>query len=184
MLPGRCLVLANCLTYDCVFEKRVLTYWEIWENRRNTDYSYMDDFIVPMENYYIFGKVRSFPFQKYIVCHAYYEDNHSSGCNQDFPFFPQISQYVYPFREYTESYTRILAVSNANCFTVVTKKQLTYAWHLLDRCWKFPSTCHVVPCNSQASAKLHQINRNHWMEILVDRSRFIVQTLIFYVFCV
>ena len=77
------------MTFDSLFGKRVLTYWE---NKGNPNYSQMNGFMVGIENdiflerdSLIFPKMFSFPWV--LLAHPF-------GCNRDFPYFPQISQYI------------------------------------------------------------------------------------------
>ncbi len=48
------------------------------------------------EKLYIFGKMRSSPFQKYIVFHSYYKDIHLAVVNIT-PIFPKFSSTLVPF---------------------------------------------------------------------------------------
>ncbi len=78
------------LTYDSVFGKRVLTYWE---HRGNLNYHQMNVFTVAMENYIYFWKEENLTFPKmYSFPRILWR--HSCGCNLDFPYFLKISQYV------------------------------------------------------------------------------------------
>ncbi len=53
-------------THDSVIGKRVLTSWEIRENRGFPDYIQIDGLIEPIGNYTFFGKMRlSFFFKIY-----------------------------------------------------------------------------------------------------------------------